>query len=1600
MDQKELATILLTFVPQVEEPYQAKNRATLEGFRDGGNGLDLAAVGLLLEVWSRYRERMSVEQAGAMSAAVAWFLERPSFSPDLLYRAIRILSNWPMALDWSNSTSKSLALDLITQAAAKLRGRGRQTAGDVLSHLGSASGIPDEIRAACEKTSKEMRRNPSADRDSHAPIRTRVPRQDEPVPTATPQSSLSTICDSLEICLNYLDPAKETDNLERIQRARDQADPSQINLLCLLIFKHLDRQARGDVFIVEKHVDTPKFNAISALARYVDENSFSSGVAIAGVRSAPLFALWFTAMLDLDKKVTNPKEIWERVQARRRDRIFDNEEHAHVGILDFGNRYLARMRSRAGLDAAALADWLEMYQLVAQATPAVGQARRLIATAMELARPFQSDQRVAFLLEAINPKNLKHPWTRPEVFPFLDDSQAEGLESDLRSLRLKSIRDLLTSQTIREKLRNHLLGVLADANYDQFRPPARSVEGFNRNKPPSVEHVRESQRRTKPHETDKRRILREWEAYALTAAADAMEAKEIWERTPVDERTAEETWNLAVVYSRVLRPRKALDVLWDPGLKSCASSYEHVRFAASLALQIDWDRESTAFPQGELFRLIPSPAAQAYAYSINPPTTPEADDAQLNLIKKLANNPIETTLRRYPDTKHADTLRQALGQISNPLVDLSLQSTWRIWLSGFVAKYPRTGVLWETLCDAWSNVDRSRGRLVLENGLKALSWPRFPYEQYGLMAVLRKYVSLLDEVELRAQLERLRRIAEPIQTILLERAEKVHRKLWPDNEPVLTKGSRAPSDPWDQLNLLLRRNADENELRKVAHECIGGILHEHRDIHADLMPWRDALDQLLALKDAARRKQVNNLQLTTLNEWLERNSPKSCTGLLGRIKKLAEWIHGSFGELVVDFSLAPAPTVSHANGDPGIAIDVGEASATVAVHNPAGTHLADVSVVLKGSAQAQPTKDSPHLFPLNSGASITLSVPFVLAPGPAPEKALRLNFGVTYRWGVVSNLKLTVELDFRVFDFRQYLGQQNLTQDYFPKVFEFDTDLRGEALSRLFVGRDADLEFVRRSFCGSGTPPGTPIYFHGIRRVGKTTFLRRISLPDVLPADKYLPLYISLFGLQPHHPLKASCRLIRDRVLKAMVEFPNGSAPPIEGNEDYEVLEAFETFLAWLCGTIAPRTPMILIDEFHNLVSIQAVPLLDLIRQHYQDGDVRFILAGWKDHELLHQDSGRRSQLFYLTQRSISFLAEAEVGELIREQLTSLGIIIPGEVIGYVVDLTAGHPNLVQKLFQLVVEELNAYRRVVVTLSDVERAAAQVVVDRAQFTTSWYNPDIVTKDEELATKEIVGLLPAAHELEGGWVQLDQLSDRTRKEHILPLMEKHVLHYEPERKRLRIKGLLLERFLRSVPEIVHIEQNGRPNVAIFVDYENNEPLFPQDTSPGEIAGVMNAYVGQLGNPTVRVVAANWKQGETRVQNLFSSAGFSVMVPLRTLDRAGTQRVRGGDKDLADTVITRAFYDRMLEEREGTNDKIDIYVVAAGDGRYLEFIKDFVENKGKKCRLLALRGHSYLNDEYLKYERARADVAAMPGRDRNPDFLIDDLGPLMKDVKGSE
>lgn len=1584
MDRNQIALQLIEFIPNIEERHQERSRKALEDWAKGGKAC--RDLNMLLASWSSVGQiaRLAPSQHAAMLSVIVWSVESAAddlAQPDVLL--LQAVSNVAQVLPWTEESFTSKLLVVITRTADQLpHGRSNQIR-QAVHRLMSFPGVPKPVADSLRSIHEQLPSAPAQRHDREVSISAGSPfRLMGPVPVGG-RDLLMAACEALESLRELLDSRQSISNQHSIDNARraTTADPgSNIVFLCHLIFLNLDKRVDGDPFRIKPGHVTPLY----ILAAFLETRALlNSAVA----RDAAPFRFWFKLLTDVDNNNISPRAGIDRMRRSSRSGSSGRFDEERRNFIRFGNRYLDTLARRKELDPNTLVEWLEAYKLIAYKSPGIFDPTlfELVSSAILLARDYGAEARVGALIDMLDPAKAKHPWTSPMVFPAFSSQECELLLAGMRAMQVPEVHKFLTRTDVIRRLKEQLVKMLVGDEHSRYKPPARGVADM-----PLDEARRDYERclgtkRSGYHEAC------ETYAYLLARSGDVGMAQPLWVETPKDVRSHEERWNLAVFALTVGDPRSAFDELWER-VRVGEAPYEHLRFVSSLALALEGTAEGSGVPVAEVLRLLPIAAAHAYAYAVAPPAEPRVTPAIIKDIRTLADEPFEAKLHLYRNPRSQkresrdDTLKE-IEFLKTSLLVLKLKTTWRLWLTGYANRFPRTGMLWEKLYETWSNDDPKVAKEKLETALHFLGGAETYGDKYELLLFLKTYIQRLTPEELDQRRGKLQAIARSSKYIIRDEDPRTFEKLWQEDRVSRT------SDPWTSIERLLIREFDEPALTQLVNAGFSQLKGLAPDVHSiDL--WQKTYQQLLSILRAGRAGRSDLKEISALNDWLAQHPASSCDGLLAKVRPLAEWIHKIFPEKVKQYKLAPIPKIERLVNDPGVPLSLPECSCVVELSAPAGTALKDVRVHVAKSDAFRRSGDSPVLSHLPGGYKISISVPFSLGPEHLNDTPLLIRFTGTYGWGVVGGIPFAGELTYSRYDYSSYLEGFGIKQDMLPgNIFMFDRPIEIHELSRAFVGREQEVAFIKNVFSETQKLPGTPIYIHGIRKVGKTSLLHRCQLDDVLPSSAYVSLYVSLFGLTKDTPLAGQCMRMRREILDSLSASgitAETEAPPIIEGEGYKVLESWEQFMVWLRQIVEPKQVVLLLDEFHNICVPQAAPLLDLIRSLYQRRHILFILAGWVDHEVLRINCPS-SQLFPLEQRSISFLSEMEVCKLVEGQFAIYGVKVGSNVLAHLIKLTEGHPNLVQRICGLVLDELNRFRRPVMTVTDVDRPAAKIVEDGSQFTNSQLNSWVVSPEERKALNEIINLSPS----EGAWVQLDKVPPEIKSTYVFPLIKKDVLTRDPSSGHIRIRGLLFEKYLRSVRGITPDDEvPGKPNVAFVLDSENTLSVCPAGANPADVAQVLRSYVETLGNPRVCIIAANWITNPNRVQlkAAFVAHKFAIMDSYRNDDK-NRQRGKNTDKNLADFVIYREVYNRLMEERDNANDTIDIYVICAGDGGYKDLVIDLVQKHHKKVRLLARKEHRYLSPEYFPYEDIRKKVSQMPGEDPIPSFIMDDLTPLI-------
>ena len=295
----------------------------------------------------------------------------------------------------------------------------------------------------------------------------------------------------------------------------------------------------------------------------------------------------------------------------------------------------------------------------------------------------------------------------------------------------------------------------------------------------------------------------------------------------------------------------------------------------------------------------------------------------------------------------------------------------------------------------------------------------------------------------------------------------------------------------------------------------------------------------------------------------------------------------------------------------------------------------------------------------------------------------------------------------------------------------------------MFFGRTDTMDRIQRQL-GASTHANV-ILLEGNRRTGKTSVLRQLGKPDVLPG--WFPVYCSLQdaegddtrgGITTRNVFKLLARTTGWALSDAGVDTWFPGLPESDPGRPYKLAflsalnqafageHAFETFELYLSAAIDaanPRRVLLMLDEFDKLqegidAGITSPQVPENIRHllQHQPG-VSAIITGSRRLKRLREEYW--SALFGLGYRiGISALSIDDARRLVTEPVDGTLAYLP-QARDRLVELCACHPFLVQSLCNRVFEQAAARCASTITVDAVQHAATEMVRDNEHFRTLW-----------------------------------------------------------------------------------------------------------------------------------------------------------------------------------------------------------------------------------------------------------------------------------------
>jgi hypothetical protein len=1273
-------------------------------------------------------------------------------------------------------------------------------------------------------------------------------------------------------------------------------------------------------------------------------------------------------------------------------------------------RHLAEQRKIGMLDTAEAETWI---QVTATLLPIDRAVLERFLTEVRLRKVHDSHA-----LHQLQNNVVQQPQEDSNAFPlaFLGKERSKELLDSIREARLEHVGELL--QQARQPLLSSLSQLLLLSAFNELLPPRRSlhIRGANgadlfpaaksqilsanqadwRLALPTFEQgERETTRR------DYKNLAREWLLFALARVYGPIKVVGRWEEDR-NKGTAswEEIWNLAVFYVKIKQVARALEIL-APGVEAQHAPFIHLRLALYCAIQLlqhgseespqTIDRATrflithlTTFPLPECYL-----AWKLLVNELHADVDLIEQFQVLSTFQAMIDQPIKLV---SPEEVQSDAVIEAFEKM---LREHHLNATWRIWINDYAERHPYNRRAWQSL----SETNERDGALEpAERALQHIA--RIQLEQY--QRSIHKGTQPPEIRYLRTSLTKLfefyRRNNLPANSnATFNTYYKALPELWdsqiPANKLLIdltrpymegTQAAKAGNLPGDAAKAWLTL---QSELGSVHDLCsLQALQHRLSAAIALLAPHqKSAIEGQAAIKNLLNDicgldtmiwqhskllHEVERLNRAILQaQRLVKQEPA-----LAPLKALVAAILRVFAAFSQAQQLAPHVLVNSTPLGAGLPLDQTETALVVHLINPGPGTVNNVRVTCSNHGHIISRKEG-MLPVLAEQSTAIVALPVTTQPTQGHEP-VTCQVHLTYQWGVMQDITSTQPLTSPWYSFHDFL-QQHQVPDYeipIPYVFDTAIDFRKHD-PRLFQGRENELQLIRNVFL-KGQMTGTPIYFHGIRKVGKTSLLHRICLE--LREDHYLPIVVDLHGIKASQQTEqVIVNTFTTRILESAASQGldvSGLAPvPVDQKN---AVVGVESFFKMLRERAASKQIVLLLDEFHVIVAEHTTALLDLLRRIHQHDQTLFIMSGWQRPELMSR-ACPETQLFPLVGHALDYLPLTAIRQILRVPVADYGIIIPDETVNQVYMQTAGNPYHVAKLASYGIARLNTEHRTVLAPQDVDEIATTLARDPANFTSSSFSPLVFTPEEQSAAIRFARELNSQREA----LSIEEAMRLFGSDIIQGLEEKYVLEREDHRLTIRsqmLKAYLQTRLSEPVPPV---NQAHARRVGIFVDYENLLPLLPENMTAREVGKLLERYASRFGNLVCRWACADPRNIPDAIEMRLGleQAGFQVRYP------RGESYDRQATKNVTDFALLECIND------ESSHSEPDTYIIVSGDRDYYEKIAGLLDH-GYVVRLAASQSDGHLASKYKRLQEQRTQIRHAEGY-TSSDFFIDNLDDIL-------
>ena len=264
----------------------------------------------------------------------------------------------------------------------------------------------------------------------------------------------------------------------------------------------------------------------------------------------------------------------------------------------------------------------------------------------------------------------------------------------------------------------------------------------------------------------------------------------------------------------------------------------------------------------------------------------------------------------------------------------------------------------------------------------------------------------------------------------------------------------------------------------------------------------------------------------------------------------------------------------------------------------------------------------------------------------------------------------------------------------------------GPVPANMFFGREYELKTIVR------TVRDTNFAIVGGRKVGKTSVLARVH-QLLQEAPEYQPMYLDCQAVHSHGDFFEA--------IATMWKLPLPSPTP----------EGFRRVATELIEQYPGRTIVLLLDEVDGLLAhdlVQGERLFQIMRALAQERRLRFVFCGEKVLNVALHDP-RLVFFNFCNLLPLSYLSPDEARRAVIDPMHEMGIALEGDsaLADKIVELTSGHPNIVQYVCQKLIERINQRHARLITRADLDALSQSTQFAEYLVEVSWGNTNALER---------------------------------------------------------------------------------------------------------------------------------------------------------------------------------------------------------------------------------------------------------------------------------